>query len=154
MENPPARSAEERKRHTLRRLEEDVDLWVASAEAGTGAPYLVPLSFAWDGTSLLFATTATSITGRNLLASGQARIGLGPTRDVVMVDGPVQAHTAEELSEETHAWFAESSGWDPRRQSNAEAYRWFRLTPRRIQAWREANEIQGRDLMRDGKWLV
>ncbi|MFI6943870.1 pyridoxamine 5'-phosphate oxidase family protein [Streptomyces sp. NPDC050418] len=154
MANPPARSAEERKRDTLKRLENDVDLWVASADEETGAPFLVPLSFAWDGTSLLFATTVTSPTGRNLAASGRTRIGLGPTRDVVMVDGSVQTHTAGELSEETHAWFAESSGWDPRRQSNADAYRWFRLTPQRVQAWRESNELAGRELMRDGKWLV
>ncbi|MBC9713998.1 pyridoxamine 5'-phosphate oxidase family protein [Streptomyces sp. TRM66268-LWL] len=154
MANPPARSAEERKRDTLHRLEHDVDLWVASADPETAAPFLVPLSFAWDGTDLLFATTVVSPTGRNLGASGQARIGLGPTRDVVMIDGPVRAHTAEELSEETHAWFAESSGWDPRQQTNSADYRWFRLTPRRIQAWRESNELKGRDLMRDGKWLV
>ncbi|WP_415947518.1 pyridoxamine 5'-phosphate oxidase family protein [Streptomyces sp. KLOTTS4A1] len=154
MANPPARSAEQRKKDTLKRLEHDVDLWVASADPQTGAPYLVPLSFAWDGTSLLFATKATSPTGRSLAASGRARIGLGPTRDVVMIDGPVLTHTAEELGEETHAWFAESSGWDPRAQSDADAYRWFRLTPRRVQAWRESNELAGRTLMRDGEWLV
>jgi hypothetical protein len=28
------------------------------------------------------------------------------------------------------------------------------LRPRRIQAWRESNEIPGRTLMRDGTWLV
>ncbi|WP_199552407.1 pyridoxamine 5'-phosphate oxidase family protein [Streptomyces sp. N35] len=154
MANPPARSAGERKRDTLRRLEEDVDLWVASADPETGAPFLVPLSFAWDGTSLLFATTVTSPTGRNLAASGRTRIGLGPTRDVVMVDGAVEVCTADELGKEKLDWFAQESDWDPRQQANAEAYRWFRVTPRRIQAWREANEIQGRDLMRDGRWLA
>lgn len=34
------------------------------------------------------------------------------------------------------------------------SYRWFRVTPRRVQAWREANEIPGRDLMRGGLWLA
>jgi NADPH-dependent FMN reductase len=29
-----------------------------------------------------------------------------------------------------------------------------RLRPRRIQAWREENELAGRDLMRDGRWLA
>jgi len=28
------------------------------------------------------------------------------------------------------------------------------LRPLRVQAWREANEIAGRTLMRDGAWLV
>ncbi len=154
MTNPPARSAEDRKRDTLHRLEHDVDLWVASADPQTGAPFLVPLSFAWDGKSLLFATTVTSPTGRNLGASGQVRIGLGPTRDVVMIDGPVEVCTADELDEETHEWFSRTSGWDPRGQANAEVYRWYRVTPRRIQAWRESNELAGRTLMRDGEWVV
>lgn len=26
--------------------------------------------------------------------------------------------------------------------------------PQRLQAWREANELEGRDLMRDGHWLA
>jgi hypothetical protein len=28
------------------------------------------------------------------------------------------------------------------------------LSPRRIQAWREANEMLGRELMDEGLWLV
>jgi hypothetical protein len=37
--------------------------------------------------------------------------------------------------------------------------RWPRRTlvpylPRRIQAWREVNELSDRELMRDGRWLV
>jgi hypothetical protein len=36
----------------------------------------------------------------------------------------------------------------------ATAYRWFRISPRRIQAWREVNELPGRELMRDGRWLA
>jgi hypothetical protein len=67
----------------------DVDVWVASASAD-GAPYLVPLSFDWDGEALLVATP----------------------------------------------------------------YRWFRISPRRIQAWREVNELPDRELMRDGRWLI
>jgi len=32
--------------------------------------------------------------------------------------------------------------------------RWYRISPRRIQAWREVNEMPDRDLMRDGRWLA
>jgi len=28
------------------------------------------------------------------------------------------------------------------------------IRPRRIQAWREANKLPGRELMRNGRWLV
>jgi hypothetical protein len=30
----------------------------------------------------------------------------------------------------------------------------FRVVPSRIQAWREENELSGRDVMRDGQWLA
>ena len=33
-------------------------------------------------------------------------------------------------------------------------YRWFRIVPRRIQAWREVDELPDRELMRGGRWLV
>jgi hypothetical protein len=45
--------------------------------------------------------------------------------------------------------FAARTGFDPRTSSG---FRWFRVTPRRIQAWREADELPGRELMRDGRW--
>ena len=34
-----------------------------------------------------------------------------------------------------------------------EGYVYLRITPREIQAWREADELAGRRLMRDGAWL-
>ena len=40
---PPARPPQQRKQDTLDRLERDVDAWVATADPGTGTPYLVPL---------------------------------------------------------------------------------------------------------------
>jgi hypothetical protein len=42
------RSRAQRRRDTEHRLTHDIDVWVASASAD-GAPYLVPLSFDWDG---------------------------------------------------------------------------------------------------------
>ncbi len=48
--------------------------------------------------------------------------------------------------------FAARTGFDPR--APATPYRWFRISPRRIQAWREVNELPDRELMRDGRWLV
>jgi len=47
---------------------------------------------------------------------------------------------------------AARSGFDPR--ALRAPYPWFRVTPRSIQAWREVDELEGRDLMRDGRWLA
>ncbi|GEK03261.1 pyridoxamine 5'-phosphate oxidase family protein [Streptomyces sp. NPDC003388] len=152
MTPPPARTAEQRKKDTLHRLEHDVDAWVATAGADGGAPYLVPLSFVWDGATLLIATPADSPTGRNLAATGRARLGIGPTRDVVIVEGAVRAVAPEDLPEEDAEVFAGKTGFDPRRL--ADRYLYFHVLPERVQAWREANELTGRELMRDGAWLA
>lgn len=141
----------QRRRDTEHRLRHDVDVWVASASPD-GAPYLVPLSFDWDGEALLMATPADSPTSRNLAAAGVARLGLGDTRDVTMIEGDVEVLEIDALPRERADRFAEHTGFDPRALTTP--YRWFRVSPRRVQAWREANEIAGRDLMRDGRWLV
>ncbi|MFV2175324.1 pyridoxamine 5'-phosphate oxidase family protein [Actinomadura sp. LOL_016] len=142
------RSRAQRRHDTEHRLTHDVDVWVATASAD-GTPYLVPLSFDWDGEALLVATPAGSPTGRNLAASRTARLGLGPTRDVTMIDGAVEVIEMDALPRERADLFAERTGFDPRPLAS---YRWFRITPRRVQAWREENELSGRELMRDGRW--
>ncbi|PRX98917.1 pyridoxamine 5'-phosphate oxidase family protein [Allonocardiopsis opalescens] len=149
---PAPRSRAQRLRDTLHRLEHDVDAWVATADPGSGVPHLVPLSFLWDGETLLLATPGSSPTGRNLRASGTARLGIGPTRDVVLVEGTVTALAPAELPEETADAFAAKTGFDPRRES--EPYLYFRVRPLRVRAWREANELKGRELLRDGAWAT
>lgn len=145
MDSP--RSAEQRKSDTLARLASDVDAWIATADSD-GDGYLVPLSFLWDGTGVIVSTPRSSVTGRNLSQRGRVRVGLGLVRDVTMIDG-----TAELVADEqTMDTFAAKDGWDPREED--EDYAFFRIVPDRIQAWREVNELTGRTLMRDGKWLV
>ncbi|MFJ8713445.1 pyridoxamine 5'-phosphate oxidase family protein [Streptomyces violaceus] len=152
MTSPPVRSAEQRKKDTLHRLDHDVDAWVATAGTASGTPYLVPLSFLWNGSYLLFATPASSPTGRNLTATGRARVGIGPTRDVVLVEGTVETVQPGDLTEQDAELFAAKTGFDPRRL--ATPYLYFRVVPRRVQAWREADELDGRELMCDGRWLT
>jgi len=145
------RERAQRRRDTEHRLTHDVDLWVASASAD-GVPYLVPLSFDWDGDALLLATPANSPTGRNLAASRTVRLGLGGTRDVSMIDGTVEVLEIDALPQDEGDRFAARTGFDPRELGAS--YRWFRVAPRRIQAWREVEELTDRELMRDGRWLV
>ncbi|MGP4090455.1 pyridoxamine 5'-phosphate oxidase family protein [Streptomyces sp. KR55] len=141
----------QRRRDTEHRLTHDVDIWVASASPD-GAPYLVPLSFDWDGEALLVATPAGSLTGRNLADTRTTRLALGHTRDVAMIEGEVEVLEIDALPQQQGDRFAARTGFDPR--ALATPYRWFRITPRRIQAWREENELRDRELMRDGRWLV
>ncbi|MFJ3204879.1 pyridoxamine 5'-phosphate oxidase family protein [Streptomyces sp. NPDC086989] len=144
------RTREQRREDTLSRFEKDVDVWVATADA-EGVPCLVPLSFRWDGATFLMSTGSNLPTGRNLTASGRVRLAFGATRDVVLVDGTVTRLEAAELGPGEIEAFAAHSGFDP--SGLKTPYPYFRVTPVWIQAWREADEIEGRDLMKDGRWL-
>jgi hypothetical protein len=149
---PPARTPDQRKRDTLHRLECDTDAWVATTNRD-GSSYLVVLCFYWDGDTLLVATPTANATARNLLASREARVAVSETRDVVIIDTAVEgAIPSADLPVPVGDAYAAVTGWDPRTLGAPHTY--FRLAPVRIQAWREINEIDGRDLMLGGQWIV
>jgi hypothetical protein len=150
---PSARSPSERKRDVLARLnQENADGWVASASAD-GHAHLVPLSYAWDGEHIILAAEDSSVTVRNIERGGMARVALGHTRDVVMIDAQLDDIVdVGAAPESVAARYGSQADWDPR--PLGEPYVYVLLGPRRVQAWRDANEIAGRTLMRDGVWLV
>ncbi len=49
------------------------------------------------------------------------------------------------------AEFAVKTGFDPREKPNGRLH--FRVRSQRIQVWPEANELVGRDVIRDGAWI-
>ena len=140
-----------RKSDTLAKLATPgIDVWVATA-ADAGGPHLVPLSLGWVDEQVVIAVEASSVTARNLTASCEARLGVGPTRDVVMIDAVLDRSVHVTADDALATAYATQADWDPR---DAEGYVFLVLRPVRLQAWREANEISGRTLMRDGRWLV
>ena len=148
---PEARDRKTRKADALAMLStESIDVWVATASAA-GSPYLVPLSLAWVDERVVIAVDGSSVTARNLAASGTARVAVGQTRDLVMID-VILERTLDVVADETlgEAYVGQAD-WDPRRSAG---YLFLVLRPVRLQAWREANEIPDRTLMRDGSWLV
>ena len=146
------RTREERKRDVLARLEQDVDAWVSTSSAA-GEPYLLPLSFLWHDGELLFSTEERSQTVRNLRESGSVRLGLGLTRDVVLVSGVARFVSAAELRMEVGDAFAAKAGFDPRAASVG-SYVYVFVRPVEVRAWREVDELAGRVVMKDGDWLV
>lgn len=143
---PEARPRAQRKADALERLGRELDCWVASADEA-GNAHLVPFSYFWDGSAIVLAMPAANRTAVNLLRAGVARLALDGTRDVVLFDGTVE-RGVDEATQEAYVAY---SGWDPRTDLDGPV--WLRVTPTRIQAWREANELAGRTLMRDGAWL-
>lgn len=148
------RPPDRRKADALAKLAaHNADVWVASASPD-GVAHLVPLSFAWDGEHVVLAVEPDSRTALNVLAAGKARLALGHTRDVVMIDAvlartsPVDADDAAALAEA----YARQCDWDPRAGRGPFVFLVLRL--RRVQVWKEADEIAGRTVMRGGDWLV
>ena len=73
--------------------------------------------------------------------------------DVVMVDVRLEdsvpvAEAAAELS----AGFESAAGWNPAEEGPG--WRFFRLRPVQIQAYRGYGERRGRAVMRDARWLA
>ncbi|MDA0638783.1 pyridoxamine 5'-phosphate oxidase family protein [Nonomuraea sp. MCN248] len=145
------RTFAERKKDTLARLENDVDAWVATAGPDGAGPCMVPLSFLWEEETLLISTAEAAPTARNLLADDRVRVGVGLTRDVVLIQGTAQALRPRDLPEATGDAFAVKTGFDPRSLSSP--YLYFRIRPVWVRAWREEDELAGRVLMREGRWL-
>lgn len=82
---PVPRSLVERRAYARDRLESGFQMWLATGSDGHGA-HLIPVAYVWDGSALYTATFAKSRTVANIKARPQARVALGTTADVVMID--------------------------------------------------------------------
>lgn len=140
----------QRKTDALERLSSGSDVWVATA-SDAGEPCLVPLSFAWVDERILLVTARRNRTARNIAATGTAHLALGPTRDVVSLEGTAVVCESGAVSEEDADRYCAQAGWDPRL---VESMAWIVFRPFRIQVWREVDELEGRTVMEDGRWLV
>jgi hypothetical protein len=128
------------------------DLWLASSPGtSAAAAHLVPLSYAWTGEHVVVATPLTAVTTRNVIGSGRARLGLGGTRDVVMIDTVLDRSVEVGADDDLAERYADQADWDPREAGPG--YLYLVLRPERIQVWREADELKGRTVMREGRWL-
>jgi hypothetical protein len=145
------RSAEQRKLDALSKLAKDPDVWVATADAG-GIAHLVPLSLCWHQGKVIVAVESRSRTARNATASGQARLALGSTRDVVVIDAAATVQARAEADPAIVTAYRDRTGWDPGADGGDWLY--LLLEPATIRVWRDVDEITGRTVMRNGAWLA
>jgi hypothetical protein len=143
------RSTAQRIADTRARLGSEIDTWVSTVDPD-GEPRLAVLSLLWHDETVLLATSTTGATGRNLGARPTVRLAVGATRDVVLIDGAVEVLETGAVDQASGDAFAAHAGFDPRPIAG---FAFFRVTPRSIQAWREEDELAGRWIMRDGRWL-
>ena len=144
------RSREERVAAAMQKLENDGDVWLASASAA-GEPHLVPLSLSWNGREIVVATEARSITTSNVRATRRVRLALGASRDVVLIRGTAEVVPCAAASAALISGFARRTNWDP--STDGDEWVFLVITPTKIQVWRDLAEMQGRTVMNDGSWL-
>jgi general stress protein 26 len=147
------RSPEERKAGALAKLTAvNANVWVASSSP-TGAVHLVPVSHTWNGNQIVLATEPESRTVANVAANPRVRLALGDTRDVVTIDAVLTETVPESKAPVALAeGYAAQAGWDPR--TDRGDYVYLVLGPERIQVWREAEDLAGRTVMRNGAWVA
>jgi hypothetical protein len=147
------RSPEERKADALSKLTAvEANVWIASASS-TGAVHLVPVTHTWNGNQIVLATEPGSRTMANVTANPRVRLALGETRDVVMIDAVLaEAVPKSKAATALAEGYAAQAGWDPR--SDGSDYVYLVLGPERIQVWREAEDLAGRTVMRNGAWVA
>jgi Pyridoxamine 5'-phosphate oxidase len=145
------RTTAQRKRDALDKLEQDQDVWLATASEAATA-HLVPLSLCWHDGKVVVAVESASRTARNASASGQARLALGSTRDVVVIDAVATVVARSEADPAIAAAYRGRTGWDPGADGGEWVY--ILLQPESIQVWRDVQEITGRTVMRNGTWLA
>jgi hypothetical protein len=145
------RSAEQRKRDALDKLEQDEDVWVATASDDASA-HLVPLSLCWHDGKVVVAVESRSRTARNASASRRARLALGPTRDVVIIDAAATVVARSDADAAIVSAYRDRTGWDPGGEGGEYVY--ILLQPESIQVWRDVAELAGRTVMQSGAWLA
>jgi hypothetical protein len=148
---PESRSVDARKADVLASLEAQNSMWLATADS-MGRPHLIAVSAWWDGHDLVMTTVATSRTAKNLTAGQEVRLAGGTPADAIVVDARVIETQAAEEAPDVADGFAKAMGWDPREVGAGWAF--FRLRPSRIQAYRGYEELEGRDVMRNSRWLA
>jgi hypothetical protein len=140
-----------RKADVLAALEAQGDMWLATAD-GSGSPHLIAVSAWWDGSDVVIATRSSSRTAGNLARDRVVKLAVGTPADVVLIDARVVESMAVEKAEDVAPGFHKAVGWDPRKSGPGWAF--YRLRPTRIQAYRGYFELEGREVMRNSRWLA
>lgn len=145
---PPARTLRQRQADARSRISAHHQFWLATGSDGHG-PHLIPVAYAWDGAEFVTATFERSRTTGNLRSEPRARVAIGDTTDVVMVDVVAELISVADIDP---AWADEYArvSRDPRAVSG---FVYIRLVPHRMQVWNGVHEFEGRTVMLDGRWL-
>lgn len=144
------RKPAERVSDARERLTRESDVWLATSSEGR--PWLVPLWFLWHDGKVFLATSPASMTTKNLASQPAVRLAFPSAEDVLILDGTATIHRMSDVADDVFvSYTAKYAGSDPRTWGDAII---VAVTPDRIQAWRNEDEIPGRAIMRAGQWVT
>lgn len=152
------RTTSQRVADTHRLLETAPSGWLSTAST-KGRAHLIACTAWWreregerDG-EVVVATVGTTRTARNLRATRHARLALGSPEDAVLVDlEAVDLTPVLQAPAALRAGFHQAAGWDPAEEGPDWVF--VRFRPTRIQAYRGYGEVQGSEVLRDGRWAA
>lgn len=144
------RATAQRRHDVVASLEQNGHAWLATASGSV--PHVIVTQAVWNGQEIIVATRDASRTARNLHESHIARLAFGDSDDAILIDVELASSLSAGDAGPTGATFEGAAGWNPAEQGAD--WRLFVLRPTRIQAYRGYGEIEGRDVMRDGRWLA
>jgi len=144
------RNDQERKRDVMAVLEAQSHMWLTTAHEGR--PHAIGVSAWWDGVDLVVTTVGTSRTAMNLRGARVATLVAGTPDDAVVIAADLVESMPAAGAAQVATGFSTAMGWDPREVGDG--WDFFRLRPSRIQAFRGYEEIEGREVMRRGRWLA
>lgn len=143
-----ARTLDQRRAEAQKRITANHQFWLATGSDGRGS-HLIPVAYVWDGATFTTATFQRSRTSANLRREPRARVAIGSTADVVMIDVSAELIAVKDIDPAVAHQYAHVAG-DPRTMPR---FVYIRLTPQRMQVWNGVHEFTGRTVMLHGRWL-
>ena len=151
MTSTPLRDIATRKKDVLETLAKNGRFWLGTADV-TGRPHVIAVSAWWESEALVMATLGTSRTARNIETNPRVTLATGAFNDAIVIHAQMIESSAVEDSPELAKGFKAALGWEPSEVSPGWIF--FRLRPTKIQAFRDYEEIEGRDVMVRSRWLA
>ena len=151
MTSTPLRDVATRKKDVLETLAKNGRFWLGSADPA-GRPHVIAVSAWWESDALVIATLGSNRTARNIEMNPRVTLATGAFNDAIIIHAQMIESRAVEDSQDIAQGFKKAMGWEPSEVGSGWVF--LRLRPTKIQAFRDFEEIEGRDVMIRSRWLA
>ena len=151
MTSTQLRDVATRKKDVMERLLRSGRFWLGTADK-TGKPHVIAVFAWWHSDALVISTLTGSRTARNMERNPRVTLATGPFDDAIIIHAQmIESRAVDDAPDMAHGFNA-ALGGEP--SQIGEGWTFFRLRPTKIQAFRDFDELEGRDVMIDSRWLA